>query len=308
MPKALSVKWIRWIPWALVAVALVAVTLMLFQVDVTEYAVVTQFGQPVRAITEPGLYNKLPDPVQSVLRISRQLQVFNLPQTELLTSDKKNIIVEAYATWNVQDPLLFYKSVRDADGAARRLQDILSAELAAATGQVELAQLATVDATQIKLPAMMANVRERASNRTTQYGFTVGDVRLKLLSFPQANLNSVFQRMKSDREAIARQLRSEGTEEAAKIRAKADADKAQILAEAQRKAEEIRGQADADAIRIYAAAFQKDPEFYRFLRTLQAYQTFIDQNTTLILPSDSELLKYLNPSAITSTRPITTTR
>ena len=301
-------KWTRWTLWVVGAAALIAVTLALFEVDITEYAIVTQFGQPVRALTEPGLYAKWPDPVQSVLRISRQLQVFSLPQTEFLTSDKKNIVVEGYATWSVQDPLLFYKTVRDADGASRRLQDILSAELGAAVGQAELAQLATIDLTQIKLPALMAGARDRASNRTALYGFTVSDVRLKQLTFPQANLNSVYQRMKSEREAIARQLRSEGTEEAAKIRAKADADKAQILAEAQRKAEETRGQADADAIRIYAAAFQKDPELYRFLRTLQAYQTFIDQNTTLILPTDSELLKYLIPSGITSsTTPTTTT-
>lgn len=301
-------KWFRWLPLAIVAGALIAITLVLFQVETTEYAIVTQFGQPVRVLTEAGLYAKWPDPVQSVLRISRQLQVFNLLQTEFLTSDKKNILVEAYATWNVQDPLLFYKSVRDKDGAARRLTDILTAELGAGIGQTELTQLATVDAPRIKLPALMTAVRERASNRTTPYGFTVSDVRLKLLSFPQANVTSVYQRMKSEREAIARQLRSEGTEEAAKIRAKADAEKAQILAEAQRKAENIRGQADADAIRIYAAAFQKDPDFYGFLRTLQAYQTFIDQNTTFILPSDSELLKYLKPPPVPSTKPITPTR
>ena len=301
-------KWIYWIPGTLGAAALVVITLMLFQVNVTEYAVVTQFGQPVRALSEPGLYGKWPDPVQNVLRISRQLQVFNLPQTELLTADKKNIVVEAYATWNVHDPLLFYKSVRDPAGAAQRLNDILSAELAVATGQVELAQMATVDPTQVKIPALMASVRERASSRTTLYGFTVTDVRLKLLSFPQANLNSVFQRMKSERESIARQLRSEGAEEAAKIRAKADTEKSQILAEAQRQAEETRGQADANAIRIYATAFQKDPEFYRFLRTLQSYQTFIDQNTTLILPSDSELLKYLTPGSISAAKPAANSR
>lgn len=300
-------KWFRWIPWIFIAAAIVGVTLVLFQVDVTEYAVVTQFGQPVRAITDAGLYAKLPDPIQSVLRINRQLQVFNLPKTELLTSDKKNIVVEAYATWQVQDPLLFYKSTRDADGAARRLADILAAEFGVAVGQVELAQLATVDAAQIKLANMSQSVRDGAASRTAPYGFTVSDVRVKQLTFPDANLNSVYQRMKAEREAIARQLRSEGTEEAAKIRAKADADRAQILADAQQESEEIRGSADAQSIRIYADAFQKDPEFYRFLRTLESYQTIIDTNTTLILPSDSELLQYLNPSSVGASVPATRT-
>ncbi len=291
-------KLFRWIPWILIAAAIVGVTLVLFQVDTTEYAVVTQFGQPVRAITDAGLYAKLPDPIQSVLRINRQLQVFNLAKTELLTSDKKNIQLEAYATWQVQDPLLFYKSTRDAAGAERRLTDILAAEFGVAVGQVELAQLATTDAAQIKLANVMQSVRDGAANRTAPYGFTISDVRVKQLTFPDANLNSVYQRMKAEREAIARQLRSEGTEDAAKIRAKADADRAQILADAQQKSEEIRGNADAQSIRIYADAFQKDPEFYKFLRTLQSYQTIIDANTTLILPSDSELLQYLNPSSV----------
>ena len=291
-------KLFRWIPWILIAAAIVGVTLVLFQVDTTEYAVVTQFGQPVRAITDAGLYAKLPDPIQSVLRINRQLQVFNLAKTELLTSDKKNIQLEAYATWQVQDPLLFYKSTRDAAGAERRLADILAAEFGVAVGQVELAQLATTDAAQIKLANVMQSVRDGAANRTAPYGFTIGDVRVKQLTFPDANLNSVYQRMKAEREAIARQLRSEGTEDAAKIRAKADADRAQILADAQQQSEEIRGNADAKSIRIYADAFQKDPEFYKFLRTLQSYQTIIDANTTLILPSDSELLQYLNPSSV----------
>ena len=297
-------KRLRILVLGLIALGFLVVSLSLFQVDATEAAIVTQFGEPVQIITTPGLYIKLPEPIQSVTRINKQLQIYNLPETEFLTADKKNIIVEAYATWNVTDPLAFLKTVHDTVGAETRLADMVASELGAALGQVELGQLVTVDAAQMKLPATLATIAQSAAARTQQYGFTVSDVRLKQLTFPQANLTSVFQRMKAERESIARQFRSEGTEQAAKIRADADTQKAQILADANQKAAETRGQADAQAIAIYASAFQKDPEFYRFLRTLQSYETFVDEQTTLILPSDSELLKYLNPSNITVDEPI----
>jgi membrane protease subunit HflC len=246
----------------LLALAFLAVYLVFFQVDATEHAIVTQFGQPVRAITEPGLYTKLPDPFQSVVRINKQLRLYNLPQTEFLTADKKNIVLEAYATWEVTDALAFLRSVRDPVGAETRLADVIASELGVALGQVELAELVTVDAAQSKLPDTLTAVTKRAAGRTEQYGLTVTDVRLKQLTFPQANLTSVFQRMKAEREAIARQFRSEGTEQAAMIRGAANTEKAQILAAANQQAAELRGQADAQAIAIYAEAFGKDPEFY----------------------------------------------
>ncbi|WP_283193260.1 protease modulator HflC [Rhizobium sp. AN80A] len=294
----------------LLAFGFLAVSLVFFQVDTTENAVVTQFGNPVRVVTAPGLYAKLPDPFQSVVKISKQVQVYNLPRTEFLSGDKKNIVAEAYATWEVTDALAFLKNVRDLQSADVRLNDIIRSEIGAALGQVDLSLLVTVDPAQVRLPDTLATVRQRAASRTEPYGFTVVDVQLKELTFPQANLTSVFQRMRSEREAIARQFRSEGTEEAAKIRASADAEKAGILATANQSAAEARGRADADAIRIYAEAFGKDKEFYKFSRTLESYGKFIDEGTTLILPSDSELLRYLDPrSALgTTATPTTETR
>lgn len=277
-----------------IAVGFLAVNLVFFQVDATEAAVVTQFGEPVRTITEPGLYTKLPDPFQSVVRINTQLQVYNLPRTEFLTSDRSNIVLEAYATWQVTDPLLFLRTVRGTANAQIRLADIINSEIGSALGQVDLRQLVSIDTTEVRLSETLLDITEESATRTTDFGFTVTDVRLRELTFPQANLTSVFQRMRSEREAIARQLRSEGTEQAAQIRADADAEAAQIRADANQEAAEVRGEADADAISIYAAAFGLDPEFYQFSRTLQAYGAFIDQNTTLILPLDSPLLNYLN--------------
>ena len=138
-------KLIRNLTLGVVALGFLAVSLVFFQVDTTEDAIVTQFGQPVRVITEPGLYAKLPDPVQSVVKVNKQLQVYNLPRTEFLTADKKNIVAEAYATWQVTDALAFLKTVRDLRGADTRLNDIIKSELGGALGQVELDQLVTVD-------------------------------------------------------------------------------------------------------------------------------------------------------------------
>lgn len=285
-------------------IGFLAANLVFFQVDATEAAIVTQFGQPVRVINNPGLYLKLPDPIQSVLPINTQLQVYNLSQTEFLTADKKNIVLEAYTTWEVSDPLTFLEAVRDPVGAETRLADIVASELGAALGQVELGELVTVNSEDLKLAEMLTAVTGGATNRTESFGFTVTDVRLKQLTFPQANLTSVFQRMRAEREAIARQFRSEGTEQAAGIRATADTERAQILADARESAAEVRGQADAEAISIYAESFGKDLEFYQFLRTLESYESFIDENTTLILPSDSELLQYLNPTTSQSLPPL----
>lgn len=278
-----------------VVVVFIATNLVFFTVDTTEYAIVTQFGNPIRAITQPGLYLKLPDPVESVQTINRQLQIYNLPQIELLTQDKKNVLIEAYVTWRVTDPLQFIKAVRDIGGAETRLADILASEVGVALGQVPLNQLVTTEAETMQLSNMLAGVTQATGGRASQYGFTVTDVRLRLLTFPEANQASVFQRMRAEREAIARQFRSEGTEQAAIIRAKADTEKATLLAEANQQAQTIRGEADAAAIRIYAEAFGQDPEFYRFLRTLESYKAFADEGTTLVLPTDSPLLQYLNP-------------
>ena len=289
-------RMIRYAVFVLIAIGFLAANLVFFQVDATEAAIVTQFGQPVRVITEPGLYTKSPDPIQNVLRINRQLQVYNLEQTEFLTADKKNIVTEAYAVWQVTDALKFLETVGDPVGAGTRLADIIASELGAALGQVALGELVTVDTQQTQLPEMLEKVTAGAAVRTEAFGFTITDVRLKQLTFPQSNLTSVFQRMRAEREAIARQFRSEGTEQAAGIRAAADTEKARILAEANQQAAELRGQADAESIAIYAQAFGKDLEFYQFLRTLESYDAFIDENTTLILPSESELLQYLNPA------------
>lgn len=280
----------------LAALGFVAANLVFYTVDETEAAVLTQLGQPVAAITEPGLYAKWPDPLQTVQRFNKRLQVYSPQQAEYLTADKKAIRIESYVAWRLGDPRQFLISVGDKSGAETRLADIARAELAVALGQYDLDKLVTTQADRFKLPELIAKVNEGSDRRARGYGIKVVDVQVKLLNFPDANRQAVFARMKSEREQIARRYRSEGSEEAAKIRAEAERQRTVLLSEAYAKAEQLKGEGDAEAIRIYAQAFGQDPEFYQFLRTLEAYQKFVGQNSTIVLSADSELLRYLNSS------------
>lgn len=290
----------------LLALGFIAVNLVFYTVDETDAVVLTQFGQPLAAVTQPGLYAKLPDPLQSVQRFNKRLQVYSPQQAEYLTADKKAIRVENYVAWRLNDPTLFLVSVGDRSGAETRLSDIVNAELGTALGRYALDALVTTQAEQFKLPELITRVNEGSGLRARGYGLDVTDVQVKLLNFPDANRQAVFARMKAEREQIARQYRSEGSEEAAKIRAEAERQQKVLLSEAYGKAEQIRGEGDAEAMRVYAQAFGQDPEFYQFVRTLESYQKFVDDKATVVLPSDSELLRYLNGAQGTSAKPAAT--
>lgn len=281
---------------SIAAIVFGAVNLIFFQVDLTEYVVVTQFGKPVRAVTDPGLNWKLPDPIQSIQRFDNRLAVFLPTKTEFLTKDKKNIMVESYPAWKIVKPIEFLKTVKNVSGARARIADIVSSELGVAFGKYDLASLVTTSQKDMKLKEMMDSITRNSDEQVKSYGISIVDVRLKELSFPEKNKMSVFQRMRAEREKIARKYRSEGSEEASKIRAQADKKKTVILSKAYEESEKIKGKGDAQAIKTYASAFQKDPEFYKFMRSLQAYEKFIDTKTTAILPTDSEIMKYFaNP-------------
>lgn len=175
------------------------------------------------------------------------------------------------------------------------MADIVASEMGAALGQYPLQALITTSEEEMMVAEIMAGVTEGVrSSASTGFGIEVADVRMKRLAFPEQNKQSVFDRMRAERERIAKRYRSEGEEEAIKIRAEADKERQEILAEAYREAEKLRGEGDAEATKIYASAFNQDPEFYRFLRTLESYKRFMDDKTTIILSSDSDLLRLLN--------------
>ena len=280
---------------SITALALVALALFYrtgFTVDETQFAIVTQFGKPVRTITTAGL--KLKWPWQILLSFEKRLMVYNPRPSEFLTRDKKNIVVDSYVAWRVADPNRFLQTVKDLTGAEMRLHDTVWAAAAAALGNTDLSALVSVRPEEVKVQDVMRQVTEHSGARALdQYGIEIVDVRMKRLNLPAQNRESVFARMRAERERIAKQYRAEGEAEALKIRAEADKEKARIISEAYREAEKVRGDGDAQSTRIYAEAYSRDPKFYKLVRTLEAYKKVIDPNTTAILSSDSELLKLL---------------
>jgi membrane protease subunit HflC len=278
----------------LVAVAIGLFFSCAFEVQETEYAIVLFFGDPVRILSAPGLAWKLPPPFETLVRIDKRLRILDPPEAEYLTLDKKNVLIDAFAAWEVEDPLKFLITVVDRTTAEAQLEDIIRSEVGSALGSHELSVLLSTDEATVRVDEMVAMITERAAAKAREgYGIGVRAIRIKRLNFPEENRQAVFRRMEAERERIARQYRSEGEEEAEKVRAEADREQARILAEAERRAQEIRGEADAEAARVYAQAYSQDPEFYEFIRTLEAYESFIDNDATIVLPSDSRLLYLL---------------
>ena len=277
-------------------VVLFIATLMLYKVDVTEYAVVTQFGNPVKVSDQPGLSVKLPDPIQAVQKLDKRVQVYQTNSIELLTLDKKSVSLDYYGTWKITDPVLYLKTVKDQIGAEARLTDVFSSSLGVQLGKYNLDQLVNTNPEELQLDAMVSNVVSYAKEKAAEYGIEIVDAQIRVLNFPEANKQSVYDRMSAEREQMAQKYRAEGSEEAAKIRSDAEKEQKLILAEAYQQEQQIKGEGDAEAIRIYGEAYQKDPDFYEFVRTLETYEKTIDGNTTLILPSTAEILKYLGGS------------
>jgi membrane protease subunit HflC len=282
---------------AIVIFSFIILNLIFFKVDEKEVAIVTQFGRPIKTIREPGLNMKLPYPIQQVIRFDSRLLVFDPPPAEFLTSDKKNILVESFMCWRIVDPEKFLVTVNDKNGAESRLSDIIFSEFGAVLGSYPFSSLVSTNPDEILLDSIRKRITKVSNEKTTsEYGVEIVDVELKRLNFPEQNKESVFKRMQAERARIAKKYRSEGEEEAMKIKANADMEKSRILSEANREASKIKGEADAEAIKIYATAFKKNPDFYRFTRTLESYEKFLNEKTTIILPENSDLLKYLNKS------------
>lgn len=282
------------------AVALVAVgvplllTSALYVQDTTEYVVVTRLGDPVRTSLQPGLRLRAPLGVERIDRIPNRLHLLLPSDTEYLTRDPKNLTVSSFLLWRVSDPLRYLQSVATREGAEARLIYVLSSELGTSLGHMEFSDLINAEEQPEGLEQLSAELLERCRAIAEQeYGIEVVDVGIRRLGFPERNRVSVFERMRAERKRIAVKHRSEGEEEATKIRSEARLESERILSEAHRDAAATRGEAEAEAARIYAAAIRRDPEFFEFLRTLEAYESIIDEDTTLVLPADAELLDLL---------------
>ncbi|HKI49332.1 MAG TPA: protease modulator HflC [Desulfobacteria bacterium] len=262
----------------------------MFTVNMTQNAIVLQFQEYKKTVTEPGLYFKVPM-VQEVRLFTKMLMVLDAPPADLITKDKKTMLIDNYTMWRIQDPLLFLQTLRTEPAGESRLDDIVKSELRVELGTHNLIDVVTKTREQI-----MEKVTKEANIKALQYGIEVLDVRIKRADLPSDNAQKVFDRMRSERERIAKKYRSEGAEEATKIRAETDKEKVILVAEAYKKEQETRGNGDARATKIYADAFNQDREFYAFMRSMQAYKNSLKTDTTVILSEKSDFLKYLNKS------------
>jgi len=268
--------------------ALIAANLLTFKVDETQQALLLEFGKPLMVISDPGLYFKLPPPFRSIEVFERRLLIYDSPPNIVVTEDKKNLVVDAFARWRITDPLLFRQTVRTEGGAQARLDDIIYSDLLRELGQHDLDEIVTDNREFI-----MESVTHEASLKSIDYGIEILDVRIKRTDLPQENEVAIFRRMQAERHRIASLYRSEGEEAAQKLRAIADKDVKVILADAYKEAQIITGKAEAEAIDVYAKAFNRDPAFFEFTRALEMYRNALDEKTTIVLPPTSELFKYL---------------
>jgi membrane protease subunit HflC len=273
----------------LVIVIVIVLAGSVFTVDETEQAIVTRLGKYVRTVSEPGLGFKAPF-VEKVHKFEDRVLEYDAAAAPIITSDKKHLVIDNYARWKIVEPLKLYQTVRDESGAQARLDDIVFSEI-----REELARHTLTEIVSVNREAIMEKVHKQCDNKAREYGMEVMDVRIKRADLPGEVAHSVYARMKAERQRIAKKYRSEGEEEAVKIMAQTDKEKTILLAESYRIAEKLKGDGDAEAIKIYAEAFEKDPEFYAFVRTLKAYEKSLKRDTTIVLPSDSELFQYLSP-------------
>jgi membrane protease subunit HflC len=275
------------------AVVLVALAwASLFTVPETDLVIVTLFGRPTRTSSDAGLHVKWP--FESVLRFDKRLMVYDPGSSEFLTKDKKNLVLGSAVCWRITDPSRFLQTVGDATGAEMRLHDLVWATLAASIGRVDLSELLSIEPGRAHVQALGDQVRSSATVETERrYGVAVVDLQLKRINFPEQNKYAVFARMRAERERIAKEYRAQGEELAIKIRAEADRQRSQLLAEAYRDAEKLKGEGDAEAARVYGQAYGRNPQFYKFLRTLESYKKILNERTSIILSGDSELLKLL---------------
>jgi modulator of FtsH protease HflC len=272
------------------AIALVAVFLLnqvVFIVQETEQAIILQFGDPVRIIREPGMAFKRPF-VQNVITFDKRVLSSDASPQEYLTADKKRLVVDHVTRWRISDPLAFFKAVRTEAGARARLDDIIFSEL-----RRELASVQFVEVISEQREAIEERVAASAVAKAAEFGIVVLDVRTKRADLPKEVEQSVFDRMRAERQRESALVRAEGEELGNIIRAQADRFSSVTVAEGEEQAQRLRGEGEAAAITIYAETLSQDPEFYAFTRRLEAYDTILKTGDRLVIPSDAEFFRFL---------------
>ena len=276
----------------LVLAAIVLGYSSLFTVYQTQQALVVRLGQPVRVVTEPGLNFKVPL-IDSVIGIDKRILDLENPAQEVIASDQKRLVVDAFARYRIQEPLQFYQTVGTIQGANSQLSVLLNAALRRVLGEATLTHVVRDERAQL-----MARVREQLDKEAQVYGISVVDVRIRRADLPEQNSQAVYQRMQTERQREAAEFRAQGSQRSQEIRSKADRDVTVLVAEATSKSEQLRGEGDGERNRIFADAIGKDAEFFSFYRSMQAYEAGMRHtDTRMVLSPDSEFFRYfVDPS------------
>jgi modulator of FtsH protease HflC len=272
---------------AFVLVALVVAYGAMFTVYQTDQVIVVRLGQPIRVVTTPGLNFKIPL-LDSVISVEKRIVDLENPAQEVIASDQKRLVVDAFARYRINDALKFYQTIGVIEGANARLSTLLNSALRRVLGEAS-----TIDIVRDKRAQLMAQVRTQLENEAQSFGIAVIDVRIRRADLPEQNSQAVYQRMQTERQREAAEFRAEGSQRSQEIRAKADRDVTVLTAEAQSKGEQTRGEGDAERNRIYAEAYGRDPDFFTFYRSMQAYESGLRSNDTrLVLKPDSDFFRY----------------
>ena len=277
---------------AIIFVVLVILTGILgpqsfFSVDETQLAIVTRFGDVKQSITEPGLHTKTPF-VDTVTYFEKRRTLFDANPDALITADKKRLVIDAYAIGRITDPLLFRQTVQTSQRAVTRGNDIVASEL-----RRQIANDDQIDIIRNNREQIMEQVRDAVEPKLEDFGIETVDIRIKRADFPNEIATAVYARMQAERKRIADAERADGAKQDLEIRSNVDRQATIIRAEAERDANILRGEGEAQAVTIFASALERDPEFYRFQRSLEAYRNFLTQNATVVLPADSDLFAFL---------------
>jgi membrane protease subunit HflC len=275
-----------------VAIAVISGYSSVFFVHQAQQALVLRLGEPRRVITEAGLQYKLPL-VESVIYLDKRILDLDNPAQEIIASDQKRLVVDAFARYKIVDPLKFFQSVGTIDGANSRLATVLNSALRRVLGESTFIQVVRDERA-----VLMARIREQVDREAASFGIKVVDVRIRRADLPEANSQAVFQRMQTERQQEAAEIRAQGAQLAQTIRARAERDATVIVAEATQRGDQARGEGEGERNRVFAEAFGKDPDFFAFYRSMQAYEAGLKQNDTrLLLAPDSEFFRYFGDPA-----------
>ena len=274
------------------AIAAVVAYLSLFTVHQTRQALVLRFGEPVNVITNPGLHYKIPF-IENVIYIDKRILDVESPVQEVIASDQKRLVIDAFARYKITDALQFYRAVGSIEGGNARLLTLLNSSLRRVLGEATLTQVV-----RDQRENLMAQVRKQVSDEAKAFGIEMVDVRIRRADLPEQNSQAVFRRMQTERQQEASQFRAQGSQKGQEIRARADRDVTVLVADATSTAERTRGEGDAERNRIFAEAFGRDVEFFAFYRAMQAYEAGLrSQDTRMLLRPDSEFFRFfMNPS------------